>query len=105
MYRLYRESTRYVDGKYVKDLSHLNRDMSKVIIMDSNPEAFSMQPENGIPLRPFTGKPNDHGLLEYIPFLEGKKKTKKKREIKYLYAYKLTKSLIGSITKLGGMKY
>ncbi|KAI7851558.1 HAD-like domain-containing protein [Circinella umbellata] len=71
MYRLYRESTRYVDGKYVKDLSHLNRDMSKVIIMDSNPEAYSMQPENGIPLRPFTGKPNDQGLLEYIPFLEG----------------------------------
>ena len=77
MYRLYRESTRYVDGKYVKDLSHLNRDMSKVIIMDSNPDAFSMQPENGIALRPFTGKPNDHGLLEYIPFLEGKKKRKK----------------------------
>ncbi|KAI9254626.1 HAD-like domain-containing protein [Phascolomyces articulosus] len=70
MYRLYREATRYVDGKYVKDLSHLNRDLSKVIIMDSNPESFSMQPENGIPLKPFTGKPNDQGLLEYIPFLE-----------------------------------
>ncbi|KAI9496814.1 HAD-like domain-containing protein [Zychaea mexicana] len=71
MYRLYREATRYVDGKYVKDLSHLNRDLSKVIIMDSNPDSFAMQPENGVPLRPFTGKPNDQGLLEYIPFLEG----------------------------------
>ncbi|KAI8143744.1 HAD-like domain-containing protein [Fennellomyces sp. T-0311] len=71
MYRLYREATRYQDGKYIKDLSHLNRDLSKVIIMDSNPDAFSMQPENGIALKPFTGTPNDNGLLEYIPFLEG----------------------------------
>lgn len=70
MYRLYREATRYVDGKYVKDLSHLNRDLSKVIIMDSNPESFSMQPENGIALKPWQGEANDQGLLEYIPFLE-----------------------------------
>ncbi|KAI9312260.1 HAD-like domain-containing protein [Dichotomocladium elegans] len=70
MYRLYRESTRYMDGKFVKDLSHLNRDLSKVIIMDSNPDAFCLQPENGIRLRPFTGDPKDLGLLEHIPFLE-----------------------------------
>ena len=74
MYRLYREATRYQDGKFIKDLSHLNRDLSKVIIMDSNPEAFSMQPENGIALKPFKGSPDDTGLLEYIPFLEGKNK-------------------------------
>lgn len=72
MYRLYREATRYVDGKYVKDLSHLNRDLSKVIIMDSNPDSFSLQPENGIALKPWKGEVKDQGLLEYIPFLEGK---------------------------------
>ncbi|KAF1797415.1 HAD-like domain-containing protein [Mucor lusitanicus] len=70
MYRLYREATRYVDGKYVKDLSHLNRDLSKVIIMDSNPDSFSLQPENGIALKPWKGEVKDQGLLEYIPFLE-----------------------------------
>ncbi|CAO3639126.1 unnamed protein product [Mucor hiemalis] len=70
MYRLYREATRYVDGKYVKDLSHLNRDLSKVIIMDSNPESFCLQPENGIALKPWKGEVKDQGLLEYIPFLE-----------------------------------
>lgn len=73
MYRLYREATRYVDGKYVKDLSHLNRDLSKVIIMDSNPDAFMLQPENGIALNPWKGEVKDQGLLEYIPFLEGKR--------------------------------
>ena len=72
VYRLYREATRYVDGKHVKDLSHLNRDLSKVIIMDSNPESFSLQPENGIALKPWKGEPGDKGLLEYIPFFEGK---------------------------------
>jgi len=70
MYRLYREATRYENGQYIKDLSHLNRDLSKVIIMDSNPAAFSKQPENGIALKPWQGQPNDNGLLEYIPFLE-----------------------------------
>ncbi|OBZ87632.1 Mitochondrial import inner membrane translocase subunit TIM50 [Choanephora cucurbitarum] len=70
VYRLYREATRYVDGKHVKDLSHLNRDLSKVIIMDSNPESFSLQPENGIALKPWKGEPGDKGLLEYIPFFE-----------------------------------
>ena len=72
MYRLYRDATRYVDGKYVKDLSHLNRDLSMVIIMDSNPESFSLQQENGIALKPWKGQLGDKGLLEYIPFLEGK---------------------------------
>lgn len=72
MYRLYREATRYKDGKHIKDLSYLNRDLSKVIIMDSNPESFCLQPENGIALKPWKGEAKDTGLLAYIPFLEGK---------------------------------
>ncbi|ORX62599.1 HAD-like protein [Hesseltinella vesiculosa] len=70
MYKLFRDGTRYENGHYIKDLSHLNRDLSKVIIMDSNPQAFSKQPENGIALKPWKGEANDNGLLEYIPFLE-----------------------------------
>jgi len=70
MYKLYGESTRLENGKKVKDLSHLNRDLSKVIIMDSNPESFSLQPENGIALKPWKGNPDDKGLIEFIPFLE-----------------------------------
>ena len=72
MYRLYRDATRYVDGHYIKDLSHLNRDLSKVIIMDSNPQSFSMQPENGVALAPWKGRDNDQSILQYIPFLEGR---------------------------------
>jgi import inner membrane translocase subunit TIM50 len=39
--------------------------------MDSNPTAFSKQPENGIALKPWQGQANDNGLMDYIPFLEG----------------------------------
>ncbi|RUS16868.1 HAD-like domain-containing protein [Endogone sp. FLAS-F59071] len=70
MYRVYREACRQVDGKLVKDLSHLNRDLARVIIMDSNPDAYALQPENAVPLKPWKGEPEDKGLLEYVPFLE-----------------------------------
>ncbi|CAG8459379.1 4704_t:CDS:10 [Dentiscutata heterogama] len=67
-FRLFRESTRYVEGK---DISKLNRDLSKVIVMDSNPDAYSLQPENVITVPPWTGDPNDTYLVDIIPFLEG----------------------------------
>ncbi|CAB4401569.1 unnamed protein product [Rhizophagus irregularis] len=69
-YRLYRESTRYVEGKIVKDISKLNRDLSKVIIMDSNPDSYSLQPENAIAVPPWKEDPNDTFLIDILPFLE-----------------------------------
>lgn len=67
---LYREGTVYRDGKIIKDLSRLNRDLGKVIIIDCNPDAFSMQPDNAIPLKPWEGNANDKELVKLIPFLE-----------------------------------
>jgi len=69
-YKLYRESTRYVKGKIVKDLSYLNRDLSKVILIDTNPEHVALQPENAIVVKPWDGRPGDKGLVDLIPFLE-----------------------------------
>ncbi|KAF9580362.1 mitochondrial inner membrane protein required for protein import, partial [Lunasporangiospora selenospora] len=69
-YLLDRDSTRLVNGKYVKDLSYLNRDLSNVIIMDSNPESHSLQPENAIAMEPWEGDPNDTRLMAMIPILE-----------------------------------
>ncbi|WVQ94093.1 hypothetical protein IAU59_001171 [Kwoniella sp. CBS 9459] len=69
-YRLFRESTRYVNGKVVKDLSYLNRDLSKVILFDTNAEHADLQPENSIIIKPWDGTPRDKGLVEMIPFLE-----------------------------------
>ena len=47
-YRLYKNSTHYIDGKHVRDLSKLNRDPGRVLLLSCNPDAYSLQPENTI---------------------------------------------------------
>lgn len=46
MWPLFREATKYEDGKYVKDLSYLNRPLDKTIIIDTKAEHVRNQPEN-----------------------------------------------------------
>ncbi|KAH9894691.1 HAD-like domain-containing protein [Xylariomycetidae sp. FL2044] len=70
MWPLFREATKYKDGEIVKDLSYLNRDLSKVIIIDSKASHVQSQPENAIVLPPWKGDPNDKELVSLIPFLE-----------------------------------
>ena len=41
--RVYRDGTRYIDGKHVKDLSALNRPLEQVVIIDDNADCISMQ--------------------------------------------------------------
>ncbi len=41
--RVYRDGTRYIDGKYVKDLTALNRPLEQTIIIDDNADCISMQ--------------------------------------------------------------
>ncbi|KAH7110310.1 hypothetical protein B0J11DRAFT_544404 [Dendryphion nanum] len=70
MWPLFREATRYENGEYVKDLSHLNRDLSKTIIIDTDPAHVKLQPENAIVLPKWKGQPGDKNLVALIPFLE-----------------------------------
>ncbi|KAI2703899.1 hypothetical protein CBS147317_5192 [Penicillium roqueforti] len=67
---LFREATRYKDGEYIKDLQYLNRDLSKVILIDTKEEHARYQPENAIILDKWTGDPKDKTLVALIPFLE-----------------------------------
>ncbi|KAJ5468376.1 NLI interacting factor [Penicillium sp. IBT 31633x] len=67
---LFREATRYKDGEYIKDLQYLNRDLSKVILIDTKEEHARLQPENAIILDKWTGDPKDKTLVALIPFLE-----------------------------------
>lgn len=39
--------------KWVKDLSYFNRDLSQVIVVDSNPQALERNPENLLLVRPY----------------------------------------------------
>ncbi|KAJ1019449.1 hypothetical protein NDA16_004566 [Ustilago loliicola] len=69
-YTLFRESCRTVDGKLVKDLNYLNRDLSKVVVLDTNPDSFHLHPENGILIKPWKGDKTDRELVGLIPFFE-----------------------------------
>ncbi|PWN53050.1 NIF-domain-containing protein [Violaceomyces palustris] len=69
-YTLFRESCKNVDGKFVKDLDFLNRDKSKVVVLDTNPDSFLLQPENGILIQPWKGERSDRELAGLIPFFE-----------------------------------
>jgi hypothetical protein len=58
--------------KWVKDLSYLNRDLSQVIVVDSNPNALERNPENFCQVVPYTNpveQGNDTELKDLKAFL------------------------------------
>ena len=68
---LYREYLTLINDDFVKDLSKLGRDLSKVIIIDSLPQSFKLQKENAILIKTFDGEnKNDCKLKELIPILK-----------------------------------
>lgn len=70
-HRLYRDSCKEIDGKFVKDLSDLGRDLKRVVIVDDNPNAYFLQPENAIPMPPFIDDLADGELENLVEFFEG----------------------------------
>ena len=71
MHRLYRDATYYRNGVHVKDLSRLNRNVKRMIVLDDDPAEVSLNPENLIRVKPYTD-PNDrtdNTLARIAPFL------------------------------------
>ena len=62
-YRLYRIHTIIIDNDFVKDLSKLGRDLSRIIIVDNMEQNYKLQKNNGITIRPFWGKDNEDSAL------------------------------------------
>ncbi|XP_025917533.1 mitochondrial import inner membrane translocase subunit TIM50 [Apteryx mantelli] len=69
-YRLFRDATRYMDGHHVKDISCLNRDPAKVVVVDCRKEAFCLQPYNGLALARWDGNSDDRTLYDLAAFLK-----------------------------------
>ncbi len=85
--RLYRESCHLqTNGAYIKDLSLVEADLSRVCFMDNSPISYSwnkgeisLLPNNGLgiliaanalPIEGWTSDPNDEALLQSIPVLD-----------------------------------
>lgn len=68
-YRLFREATRYKNGKHIKDLSCLNRDLSRVILIDWDSGAASLQPRNALIIKRWQGDESDRELIDLAAFL------------------------------------
>jgi TFIIF-interacting CTD phosphatase-like protein len=57
---------------YFQDLDNLNRDLSKVILIDCDPKAFQKHPRNALLLRKWQGTDGDTELIDLAAFLRSK---------------------------------
>jgi len=80
--RFYRQSCVNKAGSYIKDLQIICKDLSKIVIIDNSPVAFSCNKENGIPIEDWLGSnPQDQALLNLIPLLEELRVSNDVREV------------------------
>ncbi|XKL69170.1 hypothetical protein PGB90_006939 [Kerria lacca] len=68
-YTLFRDSTDFRDGIHIKNLNWLNRDLSKVIVVDWNPKSVKLHPDNAFIIPRWDGNNDDHTLLDLATFL------------------------------------
>lgn len=71
MYRLFRDASRYVNGHQTKDISALNRDPKKVIMIDWNENSVSLNPENALLLKKWEGDHSDRSMIGLAQLLQG----------------------------------
>ncbi|XP_053824463.1 mitochondrial import inner membrane translocase subunit TIM50 isoform X1 [Vidua chalybeata] len=74
-YRLFRDATRYMDGHHVKDISCLNRDPARVVVVDWRRDSFRLQPYNGLALPRWDGGSEDRALYDLAAFLKTASRT------------------------------
>ncbi|KAL0700200.1 hypothetical protein Bca4012_056322 [Brassica carinata] len=70
--RLYRDSCTEMNGRYAKDLSLVARtDLGSVLLVDDNPFSYSLQPDNGVHIKPFVDDMEDQELMKLAEFFDG----------------------------------
>ncbi|KAK5077039.1 Nuclear envelope morphology protein 1 [Lithohypha guttulata] len=68
--RYYRQHCTFRNGSYIKDLSSIEPDLSKVIILDNSPVSYVFHEDNAIPIEGWINDPTDNDLLHLIPLFE-----------------------------------
>jgi len=69
--RYYRQHCTHRNGAYIKDLSQVEPDLSKVMIIDNSPVSYVFHEDNAIPIEGWISDPTDNDLLNLVPLLEG----------------------------------
>ncbi|KAF8075513.1 hypothetical protein N665_1089s0007 [Sinapis alba] len=70
--RLYRDSCTDMNGRYAKDLSLVVKtDLRSVLLVDDNPLSYSLQPYNGVHIKPFVDDMEDQELVKLAEFFDG----------------------------------
>jgi len=68
--RLFREHCVQHYGNYVKDLTHLGREIKETVIIDNSPFSYMFQPNNAIPITSWFNDRSDCQLLYLKDFLD-----------------------------------
>lgn len=70
-HRLFRDATHYHAGVHVKDLSRLNRNVKRMVVVDDDPAEVQFNPENLIRVKPYEDPTDrtDDTLARITPFL------------------------------------
>ncbi|ETS82258.1 hypothetical protein PFICI_07260 [Pestalotiopsis fici W106-1] len=69
--RYYRQHCTFRHGAFIKDLSSIEPDLSKVMILDNSPLSYMFHQDNAIPIQGWINDPTDNDLLHLVPLLEG----------------------------------
>ena len=68
--RFFRGDCTVKNGLYVKELKKVGHNLEDMIIIDNNPISYSLNKENGFPIRTWHYDKNDIELNKIIPYLE-----------------------------------
>ncbi|KAI9835825.1 MAG: Nuclear envelope morphology protein 1 [Sclerophora amabilis] len=68
--RYYRQHCTFRGGNYIKDISSVEPDLSKVMIVDNSPSSYVFHEDNALPIEGWISDPTDYDLLHLVPILE-----------------------------------
>ncbi|KAI5477472.1 NLI interacting factor-like phosphatase [Pseudohyphozyma bogoriensis] len=72
---------RHSNGSYVKDLSVVDADLSRVCLVDNSPASYAINQANGIPIEGWINDPDDECLLDLLPMLDSLRFTSDVRRV------------------------